>query len=124
VTTTARFDEIVHAPSRLQICAILAAVSSADFAAVRDGLGVADSVLSKHVRVLREAGYIDVHKSTSASRVRTSLSLTEAGRAAYDGHVAALRAIVSTEGFGADARHEGVSADQGWSPARLSPARP
>ena len=97
--TPARFDEIVHAPNRLQICAILSAVDSADFATVRQALGVADSVLSKHVRVLHEAGYIDVHKSTSASRVRTSLSLTRAGRVAYDGHIAALQAIVSNEGF-------------------------
>jgi DNA-binding MarR family transcriptional regulator len=95
LSTIAGFDEIVHAPNRLQICAILAAVDSADFAAVREALGVADSVLSKHVRVLHEAGYVDVHKAACASRVRTSLSLTKAGRAAYDGHVAALHAIVS-----------------------------
>jgi DNA-binding MarR family transcriptional regulator len=99
VSTAPHFDDIVHAPNRLQICAILSAVSSADFATVREGLGVADSVLSKHVRVLHEAGYVDVHKSTCASRVRTSLSLTGAGRAAYDAHVAALRAIVSNEAF-------------------------
>ena len=94
MTTAARFDEIVHAPNRLQICAMLAAVESADFPAVREGLGVADSVLSKHVRVLHEAGYVAIHKATCASRVRTSLSLTTAGRAAYQGHVAALQAIV------------------------------
>ena len=94
MSRAARFDEVVHAPNRLQICAMLSAVDSADFATVRDGLGVADSVLSKHVRVLHEAGYVAIHKATSASRVRTSLSLTEAGRAAYEGHVAALQAIV------------------------------
>ena len=105
MTTAVGFDEIVHAPNRLQICAILSAVSSAEFATVREGLGVADSVLSKHVRVLHEAGYLDVHKSTSASRVRTSLSLTRAGRAAYDGHLAALRAIVTNEAFDASAHH-------------------
>ena len=44
-----------------------------------------------------------MHKSAYGSRVRTSLSLTRAGRAAYDGHVAALRAIVSNERFPADA---------------------
>jgi len=118
MTTAARFDEIVHAPNRLQICAILSAVSSADFATVREGLGVADSVLSKHVRVLHEAGYLEVHKSTCASRVRTSLSLTRAGRAAYDGHVAALGAIVSNEGFDTRARHQGVPAGQGLPAAR------
>ena len=108
MTTAARFDEIVHAPNRLQICAILSAVSSAEFATVRESLGVADSVLSKHVRVLHEAGYLDVHKSTCASRVRTSLSLTSAGRAAYDGHLAALRAIVTNEAFEASAHHRSV----------------
>ncbi|MGI8451399.1 MAG: transcriptional regulator [Streptosporangiaceae bacterium] len=96
MSTVAGFDEIVHAPNRLQICAVLAAVGSADFTAVREVLGVADSVLSKHVRVLHQAGYVDVRKATCASRVRTSLSLTTAGRAAYDGHVAALHAIVSS----------------------------
>jgi DNA-binding MarR family transcriptional regulator len=90
----ARFDEIVHAPNRLQICAILAGVDSAEFSSVRQGLGVADSVLSKHVATLHEAGYVAVHKSTCASRVRTSLSLTAAGHIAYEGHVAALLAIV------------------------------
>jgi DNA-binding MarR family transcriptional regulator len=99
VSSGARFDEIVHAPNRLQICAILSAVDSADFATIREGLGVADSVVSKHVRVLHEAGYVEVHKATCASRVRTSLSLTSAGRAAYDGHVAALREIVANERF-------------------------
>lgn len=51
-------------------------------------------MLSKHVRVLHEDGYVAVHKITWAARIRTSLSLTTTGRAAYDGHVAALRAIV------------------------------
>lgn len=108
MSATARFDETVHAPNRLQICAILSAVDSADFATVRQALDVADSVLSKHVRVLHEAGYVDVHKSSFASRVHTSLSLTSAGRAAYDGHVAALRAIVSNEAFRAGARSAGA----------------
>jgi DNA-binding MarR family transcriptional regulator len=103
---------------------MLSAVTSAEFATVREGLGVADSVLSKHVRVLHEAGYIDVHKTTCASRVRTSLSLTDVGRAAYDGHVAALRAIVSNEAFNAGARRREVTAGQGSAPAGPGPARP
>jgi DNA-binding transcriptional ArsR family regulator len=66
MSTAARFDEIVHAPNRLQICAILSAVDSADFATMREALRVADSVLSKHIRVLHEAGYVDVHKTACA----------------------------------------------------------
>lgn len=54
--TAPRFDAVVHAPLWLQICAMLAAVRSAEFAAVRDELRVSDSVLSKHVKVLDDAG--------------------------------------------------------------------
>ena len=92
-----RFDPVVHAPPRLQVCGLLAAVDTMDFAAVRDTVGVSDSVLSKHVKQLEEAGYVKVGKATIASRQRTSLSLTKAGRAAFAAHVAELRRI--TEGM-------------------------
>ena len=62
-------------------------------ARVRDTVGVSDSVLSKHVKQLEEAGYVRVHKATRASRLRTSLALTKEGRAAFDAHVAELRRI-------------------------------
>jgi DNA-binding MarR family transcriptional regulator len=88
-----RFDGVVHAPPRLQICGLLAAVDSMEFAAVRDSVGVSDSVLSKHVKQLEEAGYVKVGKATIASRQRTSLSLTKDGRAAVAAHVAELRRI-------------------------------
>jgi DNA-binding MarR family transcriptional regulator len=94
VTTVApRFDAVIHPPPRLQICGLLAVVDTMDFATVRDQVGVSDSVLSKHVKQLEEAGYLTVHKATRASRLRTSLSLTRAGRAAFDAHVAELRRI-------------------------------
>jgi DNA-binding MarR family transcriptional regulator len=64
-----------------------------DFAAVRNSVGVSDSVLSKHVKQLEEAGYVRVSKATVASRQRTSLSLTKDGRRAFDAHVAELRRI-------------------------------
>jgi len=64
-----------------------------DFAAVRDEVGASDSVLSKHVRQLEEAGCVTVRKATRASRLRTSLALTRAGRAAFDAPVAELRWI-------------------------------
>ena len=87
------FDPVIHASPRLQICGLLASVDDMEFAAVRDSVAVSDSVLSKHVKQLEEAGYVKVHKATRASRVRTSLSLTAAGRRAFDAHVAELRRI-------------------------------
>jgi DNA-binding MarR family transcriptional regulator len=90
----ARFDPTIHAPPRLQICARLAAVETVDFATVREMLDVSESVLSKHVKTLEDAGYVAVRKAASEGRQRTWLSLTAAGRRAFAGHAAALRALV------------------------------
>lgn len=73
---------------------MLAGLSDAAFPLLRDELGVSDSVLSKHLSTLEAAGYVTLTKATSLGRSRTSVSLTKTGRAAYAGHVAALRAIV------------------------------
>lgn len=90
----AALDPIIHAPLRLQICAMLRQASSIDFATVREMLDVSESVLSKHVKVLDEAGYVAVRKATSDHRQRTWLALTGAGRKAFAAHAAALRALV------------------------------
>lgn len=93
--TDARFDELIHAPKRLQICGLAAVTELIEFAALRDTLGVSDSVLSKHLAALEDAGYAQLRKTMSGSRIRTWVTLTPAGRAAFDGHVAALHAIAS-----------------------------
>ena len=71
-------DPLIHAPVRLQICAILSAADEAEFALVREETGVSESVLSKQVKLLEEAGYVAVRKATLASRQRTWLALTKA----------------------------------------------
>ncbi|CAN5353176.1 transcriptional regulator [soil metagenome] len=84
------FDAVIHAPGRLQICAILSAVDLAEFAMVRDAIGVSDSVMSKHVKQLEDAGYVAVSKVAAGGRQRTWLKLTTAGKAAFRAHVAEL----------------------------------
>lgn len=94
-TQHARFDldEVIHAPVRFSIVAALAKVDEAEFAAVRDAVQVSDSVLSKQVTILEGAGYVGVKKGYVGKRPRTWLSLTRVGRAAFESHLAALRAI-------------------------------
>lgn len=84
------FDAVIHAPGRLQICAMLASVDDAEFATLRDAIAVSDSVMSKHIAQLEDAGYVAVRKATSNGRSRTWLSLTAAGRKAFAAHVAEL----------------------------------
>lgn len=91
----AAFDELIHAPLRLQICAMLAPVQSLPFADIRDSLEISDSVLSKHLSALAEAGYVEVSRVRANSRSRRQVTLTKLGRTALRGHLAALQAIAS-----------------------------
>lgn len=92
----AKFDELIHAPVRLRICASLAPLQWAEFAQLRDSLGVADSVLSKHLKQLTDAGYIYIERFPKAGRSHVRVALTAEGWKAYVGHVAALRAMTET----------------------------
>lgn len=92
---TPLFDPVIHANNRLQVCALLRPVDEVEFAALRESLDVSESVLSKHLKTLADAGYLSVRKETVASRQRTWAALTPAGRRALDGHLAELRRVVS-----------------------------
>lgn len=94
--TEARFDELIHPSTRLSIVALLAAADWADFAFVRERLELSDSALSKQLSTLEEAGYVDIERPVRDRRRRVRARLTPTGRAAFDGHVAALRQIVAT----------------------------
>jgi DNA-binding MarR family transcriptional regulator len=99
MTSEATFDETIHAPLRLRTCGLLRPVDQLDFAVVRDTLGVSDATLSKHLKVLSDAGYVALTKVASParrdSRRVTWLRLTPVGRRAFDAHVQALRSIAA-----------------------------
>ncbi len=88
-----RLDDVIHAPVRFSIVAALATVEQADFATIRDTVEISDSVLSKQATALEAAGYVKIKKGYVGKRPRTWLSLTKEGRAAFQNHLAALRAI-------------------------------
>lgn len=89
------FNHLIHAPNRLQICAFLMPLQMAEFQILKEELGVSDSVLSKHLKLLDEAGYITQKKSQIDGRKCTWLSLTKQGRKAFQAHVDALREIAN-----------------------------
>ena len=93
--TEARFDELIHPSTRLSIVALLAAADWIDFAFVRDHLGMSDSALSKQFTTLEDAGYLVTERLLVNRRRRVRVRLTDSGRRAFDGHVAALREIVA-----------------------------
>ena len=89
-----RLNPVIHAPNRLHICSILSTAGEMEFKWLRERLEVSDSVLSKHIKSLEEAGYVAVAKRRDFGHRRTWLSLTSAGRGAYTEHVNELREMV------------------------------
>ncbi|HRC07122.1 MAG TPA: transcriptional regulator [Miltoncostaeales bacterium] len=89
-----RFDPLIHEPSRLQICGALRSLDEAEFSVLRDMLNAADSVVSKHLKALEDAGYVSTRKLHGDNgRRRTWVRLSGTGRRAFDAHVAQLRQI-------------------------------
>lgn len=113
----AAFDETIHAPVRLRICGLLRHVDEIDFAVLRDTLGISDASLSKHLKVLTEAGYVSTTKTRSPQRSDARrllwITLTRAGQRAFDAHMAELRRIAAGQSAAAP---PALSADQRGSP--------
>lgn len=88
-------DALIHAPARLQLMAVLAGVQEAEFALLRKTVDVSDSVLSKHLAQLAEAGYVRLRKAAHDGHQRTWASITGEGRRAFHSHVKALQALAA-----------------------------
>lgn len=88
------FDEVIHAPQRLRICAALSSAQRVEFGFLQERLGLSKSALSKHLSQLTDAGYVTQHRAVREARSRLWLALTPQGKRAYTSHVRALREIV------------------------------
>lgn len=87
-------DPLLHAPTRLQIAALLARIDEAEFATIREIIDVSDSVLSKQLSALAEAGHVQLRKAALDGRQRTWVRLTRSGRKAFAAHVTALQQLI------------------------------
>ena len=95
--TTPRADEIVHQSIRLRIMTALDAErpgNALEFPRLKAISGATDGNLGAHLGTLEGAGYIALQKEAVGKRTRTLVTITAAGRAAFRGHIAYLRAIL------------------------------
>jgi len=91
-------DDIIHGRIRLGVVAYLSAVESALFSELRDKVGATDGNLSAHLRKLEDAGYVSPEKSFVNRKPQTRLSLTAAGRKAWDAWLAQMEALRNAAG--------------------------
>jgi DNA-binding MarR family transcriptional regulator len=90
-------NELIHQPTRLKIMATLNAMrggTKLEFTELRKLLGVTDGNLGTHLTTLENAGYVEIEKAFVGKKPRTRVSLTRAGRRAFDTHVQYLRDII------------------------------
>jgi DNA-binding PadR family transcriptional regulator len=73
---------------------VLLSVESADFTYLREQTGATAGNLSVQIDKLQKAGYITVEKSFRGKMPRTTCAITEAGVAAFEEYVAALRSYI------------------------------
>jgi DNA-binding transcriptional ArsR family regulator len=90
-------DPVIHAPARLRIMATLSALPAGDsisFTRLQDLLSLTAGNLITHLRRLQDAGYVTSDSTGNGRASRTSLALTEQGRAALDTYTETLRQLL------------------------------
>ena len=93
-----RLDDSFSTPVRFSLMAALGDSIELDFATLAGILQANDSVLSKAIAHLQDAGYITSRKVYVGSRPRTWVRATRTGSDAFAGHLRALREIVELSG--------------------------
>lgn len=82
----AKFDPLIHQPSRLSIMAVLAGCEGADFTYLQKTTGLNKGTLSKHLMKLRNAGYVAIEKGYKGNYPHTFAQLTNAGKQAFENY--------------------------------------
>ncbi|MGY5871629.1 MAG: transcriptional regulator [Candidatus Thorarchaeota archaeon] len=77
-------DKIIHEPARLQIMTQLYVVDEADFIYLMRQTGLTWGNLSSHMSRLEDAEYINIKKEFREKKPHTILSMTKAGRVAFE----------------------------------------
>ncbi len=96
--TVDALDPLIHVPARLRIDATLAALPDGDalsFTRLQEMLALTAGNLITHLRKLEDAGYIGTEKTGNGNESRTSVALTNKGRAALDDYTEALRGLLN-----------------------------
>ncbi len=99
-------NEIIHQSLRLRIMAALNAMGDGEpleFTRLRSIVQATDGNLGAHLMTLEEAGYVRTKKDFAGRKPRTRVTMTAAGRRAFEQHVAYLRNVID----GAVAGEEG-----------------
>lgn len=87
-------DSVIQSPVRFCLMSILNSVESVDYQTTKEALDISYTLLSKHLTLLEQGGYVRVRKEFAGRTPRTILALTKQGTEAFRKHLDALDEIV------------------------------
>jgi len=87
-------NPVVHGKLRLAVLSLLIAVEEADFTWLKQKTGSTDGNLGAQMLKLEEAGYVSMEKRFAGRKPQTMYRMTEKGREALAGYVAALMSLL------------------------------
>jgi len=96
-STLEPLDPLIHVPARLRILVTLAALNEGDtlsFTRLQQMLDLTPGNLITHLRKLEDARYLKTEKTGHGVWSRTTVTLSNAGRAALEAYTAALRDLL------------------------------
>ena len=110
-------DRVMHEKARLGILASLAAnPDGVLFNDLKQLCSLTDGNLSQHLRVLSEAGLVEIWKGTSGARPQTMYRLTSEGRQRFADYISVLERIVADAQSKPQAKTDAPRLSGGWSP--------
>ena len=87
-------DQIIHAPARLNILALLYVVTSLDYVFLKNQTGLSWGNLATHLKKLEEAGYIEIEKGYQGKKPQSIIKLTPEGRQAFKDYKQKLQQVL------------------------------
>lgn len=93
----AGIDRLLEHRARLAVCVLLSRNDRLNFPRLKVLLEETDGSLGAHMRKLEKAEYVSVEKAFEGRKPVTWYALSNRGRAALDGHLAAMVKLIRGE---------------------------
>lgn len=118
------FDEMISAPGRLSILAVLVPGEPVSFPRMKTATGLSDGNLHVQTRKLADAAYIEINKIKKGRRTVTEFRITGLGRERLRLHVMKLKKILAAEKGAGQAADRSRQAAAGSGQTAQRPRRP
>ena len=87
-------DKLLESRVRLGVMSLLTVNESLDFNTLKEMMTLTDGNLASHINALEKEKYIKVKKGFTGKKTKTTYSLTDKGRKAFEEHLTALENLI------------------------------